>query len=296
MAAATATYLACFIDHSARLAKGEVGYVLCLSASRDQASLVHNYIRGLLEASPVLAARITHQTQDEITIDGNICIATHSNSYRTVRGRTMLAVVFDETALWHDENSANPDVEVYRAVRPGLMTTRGMLIGISTPYRRSGLLYERFRDYYNKSDPNILVVKGPSTAFNPTLDKADIELARKSDPILARSEFDCEWRDDIGGFISREVLEAAIVPGLRERLPERGQLYVGFIDPAGGSAHADSMTAAIAHAADGKLILDALAEARPPFSPDAVCAEFCELFRRFGVSVVEGPMGCRLRE
>ena len=71
-------------------------------------------------------------------------IAVHANSYRTVRGSTLLAVVMDEVAYWRDETSATPDVEVYRAVLPALATTGGMLIGISTPYRKVGLLYQKF--------------------------------------------------------------------------------------------------------------------------------------------------------
>ena len=42
-------------------------------------------------------------------------------------------------ALWRDEVSATPDVEVYRAVLPALMTTKGMLIGISTRYSAEGV-------------------------------------------------------------------------------------------------------------------------------------------------------------
>src|SRR5215469_4867873 len=70
------------------------------------------------------------------------------------------------------------DVETYRAVLPALATTGGMLVGISSPYRRSGLLFERFRDHFDKSDDDVLVVRGPSLRFNPMLDRSVIERAR----------------------------------------------------------------------------------------------------------------------
>jgi len=44
-----------------------------------------------------------------------------------------------------DEASASPDEEVYRAIKPGVATLPGgMLIGISTPYRKAGLLFKGF--------------------------------------------------------------------------------------------------------------------------------------------------------
>ena len=97
-----------------------------------------------------------------------------------MRGRTLLAVVLDETALFRDEASAQPDIEIYRACVPALLTTKGMMVGISTPFGQRGLLFERYRDYFGRDDDEVLVVKGSSTKLNPTLDQGwiDAELAR----------------------------------------------------------------------------------------------------------------------
>jgi hypothetical protein len=139
MAGATAIYLALFQKH--RLAPGEKGMVLVLAASVDQARVVFGYVHGFLKASPALAREVVAVKRFEIELRNGIVIAVHSNSYRTVRGRTLVGVVFDETAFWRDDTSATPDVETYTAVLPSLATTNGMLVGISTPYRKVGLLY-----------------------------------------------------------------------------------------------------------------------------------------------------------
>jgi hypothetical protein len=69
-------------------------------------------------------------------------------------------------------------------------------------------------------------------------------------------------------------------------LPEWSKAYAAFVDPSGGSN--DSMTMALAHA-DGKLIvLDAIREVVPPFSPNAVVEQFAELLRRYQVWTVYG--------
>ena len=40
-------------------------------------------------------------------------------SHRTTRGYSFAAVIADECAFWRKESSANPDVEVIAAIRPG---------------------------------------------------------------------------------------------------------------------------------------------------------------------------------
>ena len=60
--------------------------------------------------------------------------------------------------------------------------------------------------------------------------------------------------------------------------------YVAFVDPAGGSG-GDAMTLAIAHKEGNTAVLDALREVKPPFSPDAVVADFVTCSR---------PMASRL--
>lgn len=43
-------------------------------------------------------------------------------SHRTTRGYSFAAVIADECAFWRNESSANPDVEVIAAIRPGART------------------------------------------------------------------------------------------------------------------------------------------------------------------------------
>lgn len=67
--------------------------------------------------------------------------------------------------------------------------------------------------------------------------------------------------------------------------------HEGYVDPAGGSG-TDSMTLGIAHGElrDGHKVgvLDAVREARPPFSPETVVAEFAALLRAYGIARVVG--------
>ena len=143
--------------------------MLVLSPTTLQSRIIFGYVRGFIEQSPLLRQEIISATASEIRLRNNIVIATHPNSFRSVRGRTLVACIFDESSFWRDEASALPDIEAYRAVLPALATLRGPLIAISTPYRRMGLLYQKHKDFFGVDDPNVLVVSGDSATFNPTL-------------------------------------------------------------------------------------------------------------------------------
>ena len=75
--------------------------------------------------SPILRQELLSVTASEIRLRGNIVIGVHSNSFRNVRGRTLIACIFDECSFWRSDDSANPDLETYRAVRPALITPHG---------------------------------------------------------------------------------------------------------------------------------------------------------------------------
>ena len=49
---------------------------------------------------------------------------------------------------------------------------RGLWVGISTGYRKIGLLYQRWRDHFGVDSDDVLVVQADSATLNPTLDIA----------------------------------------------------------------------------------------------------------------------------
>jgi len=120
--------------------------------------------------------------------------------------------------------------------------------------------------------------------MNSSADKAEIEAAYEEDPSVAAAEFGAEFRDDITGFISPEVVAACVAPGVYERPPIKGVEYHCFIDPAGGQGR-DSFTLAIGHRdpKDGTAIEDVIREWRPPFSAASVVDEATPLLDQYSV-------------
>jgi hypothetical protein len=285
MAAALGDYFALFPKH--RLARGEQGMVLILAASKEQAGVVFGYAEGFLQSSAALRKEIISTTRSEIRLRNNIAIAVHSNSFRTIRGRTLCAAIFDETAFWRDETTAMPNIETYTAVLPSLARTGGMLIGISTPYRKLGLLYQKHRDHFGVDGDDVLVVQGPALAFNSTLDVAAIAAARAADPAAAGAEWDAEFRTDIGAFLDDELIDRAIDIGRPLELPPRdGVVYFAFVDASGGGP--DAYTIAIGHREGDAIIIDVVRGTTGKFDPQEVTKQYAQLCRDYHISRVTG--------
>jgi hypothetical protein len=236
---------------------------------------------------PLLQPLVARENDDGLELTNSVEIVVATNSFRAVRGRTILCAIFDECAFWRDQDSANPDHEVYQAVLPGLVTLPGaLLVGITTSYRRSGLAFEKWHKHFGQPDDDVLVVYGPSTAFNPTLPRSVIDAALARDPEAAAAEWLSEWRSDLSDFLDRALVAAAVDAGIVVRPPQPGIAYVAFADPSGGRG--DAFTAAIAHTESNAAVLDALYERRAPFDPSVVVAEIAELLRSYGVADIVG--------
>lgn len=274
-------------DYRPYLRPGERASVLCLACDRDQAKIVARYIAAYFRENPLLAPLVEHASDDGLELSNAVEIVVATNSFRSVRGRTIVCVVFDEVAYWRSDESANPDVEVLNAVTPGLITLPGaMLVGITTAYRRAGLAYERWHAHYGQPDDDVLVVRGTSRQFNMLLPQEVIDNALARDQEAASAEYLSQWRDDLSNFLDRELVEAAIDRDVQARPPLPGTRYVSFLDPSGGRG--DSFTAAIAHADGDAIVLDALYERRAPFDPETTTVDIAALLRAYGIGEAVG--------
>ena len=287
VASVIATVIAVNFDPVGKLRPGERATVMALAVDRDQAAIVFNYIRAYFEQIPALAAMVTHMDNEAIELNNGVEIVVSTNTFRGVRGRSIICAIFDEVAFFRDERSASPDVELHAAVDPGLARVPGsMLIMISSAHKRAGLLYEHWRKYYGVDNDDVLVVRGSTLQFNPTFDADVIATALERDPAVYNAEYCSQWRDDLQGFLTREQLDAAVDRGLLVRPPVSGTRYHASADPSGGRS--DSFTCGIAHMEGNSVLLDMLFERRPPFNPSEVVAEIAALLKGYGLTKITG--------
>jgi hypothetical protein len=275
-------------DARGKLRPGEQAVVMCLACDKSQAGVLFGYIRGCFETVPALQRLVVNITAESVELSNRVVIEVHTTSFRSIRGRSLLAVVFDEVAFWRDETSASPDVEVHRAVSPGLARIAGsMLIMISSAHKRSGLLYQRWADHYGKNSDGTLVVLGTTRDFNPTFDKAIIGAALLEDPQRYGAEYLSHWRDDLASYLGRDLLDAAVDKSVLVRPPQPGVHYIAGCDASGGRN--DAFTAAIAHREkDDAIVLDAVFERKPPFNPSRVVGDVVTLMRDYRCHEITG--------
>lgn len=284
--ALVAVFLAVFIDWLPYLTPGERGTVMVIAADRRQARTIFRYVRALLKV-PLIASLIERETADTIDLNNGLTIEILTASFRTVRGYTLIAALCDEIAFWRSDESANPDTEIIAAIRPAMATIPGaMLLCASSPYARRGALWDSHKRHFGHGDSSVLVWKADTRTMNPTVPQTIIDEATEADPASAAAEYGAEFRSDVETFVSRDVVDAAVVTGRYELPRIDGMKYVGFTDPSGGSS--DSMTLAIAHLEGQRVILDLVRERKAPFSPDEVTKEFADTLKAYGIGHVVG--------
>lgn len=287
-----AAYLAGCCDYRHVLAPGQRGRLPVIAMSKEQADEVMQYCAGAFEQSVALRSLVENRTTTELSLRSRIDIQVRALSFRNLRGPTSIGVICDEEAFWRSDESTTPDVEVVRALRPSLATTKGPLIRISSTYARKGEFFHAFnRDFGPDGRENRLVALGTTEQLNPTIDLEFLADERAADPVSFGAEYECRWRGDLEEFVNADAVEAVTVSGRYELPPVSGTRYVAFVDPAGGSG-ADTMTLAIAHEVNNEgmrtAVLDCIREIRPPFSPDAAVEQFAAVIKSYGLHRVTG--------
>ena len=291
--AATAIYLATLgfeIEGlKDRLSVGEKPVISLLAVDRSQAKVIFNYVRGMLEASPVFSAMIHKQYAESIELSNGVNIEVGTSNYRAIRGRSLVACIFDEACFFRDsETSESNDLELYRAALPSLSTTNGMLIAVSSPYAKRGLMYSKYEKHYGQDNDDILVIRAASLDLNPTLDPKIIEQAMIDDPESAQAEWLGNFREGLSSYVDRAVVEGCVRKRPLIIPPQDKRQYVGFVDPSGGgqSSRADRFTLAIAYREADKVIVCGIWGRRG--APDEITKEYAGILKAYGLHEVFG--------
>jgi hypothetical protein len=280
--ATLAAYIAGLCKHP--LVSGERGVLLCIAPDQKQSSIVLDYASAAFEQSPQL---IANRTSDTLELRNGTNIEVRAASFRRLRGPTYIGCICDEASFWFsDDLSANADVEIVNAVRPGLSTTGGPLIIASSPYAKRGLVWNMHKQHYGPDgDPMLLVAQAATRDVNPSLPATVVARALERDHAAASAEYLAMFRADISGFVDYEVVQACVGDHV-EMAPLGQHQYSAFVDPSGGSA--DSFACAVGHRDGERIVIDATREVRPPFSPESVIGDFAILLKTYRVSRVIG--------
>ena len=286
---ALGTYFLGCCDYSDVLVPGETGTLLCLAQTQRVATQILDFIQENLERSPVLRQRFVKRVGDTIELTNNLRCEVRPASMRNLRGPAYIDIFADEMSHWYVEDVyANPDSEVLGAARPGLMTTGGMTVMMSSPYSKRGLLYDAYKQNFGPNgDPNVLVYKGTTHDLNPLIPEEEIARELERNPTINRAEYLAEFRTDIEAYLPIEAIEQCCGDYL-VLAPTRDCTYRVFVDASGGSG-LDSFACAVSHREQGDMvIIDGCWEWPAPFSPEHVISEIAAICRSYRVAKVIG--------
>jgi hypothetical protein len=169
-----------------------------------------------------------------------------------------------------------------------LSVSGAKLLCASSPYAQRGAMWEAHKANFGKDDSPVLVWQAASRVMHPGLSQAKIDAEIAKDPARGRAEYLALFRSPSEALLALDLVEAAIERGVTVRPPRQDiATYTAFIDVSGGTG-SDSFAAAISHPEEGKAVLDAVFERRPPFSPAAVCRELREWMQQYRLSIAIG--------
>jgi len=223
------------------------------------------YLKAAFER-PMLRPYVDGPPQaSAIKLKNGISIEVFSSTAAAVRGYSIPMGVMDEPAFYSLEGASDSDVERQAAIRRGMMafTSPTLLLKISTPYLKSGVLYNDFTKYYGKDDPTRLVWKATSLQMNPSLNAERIAAQIEDDPERGRREYEAEWHDSSESFLASDWVDRVVERGMYGPRPERVAMGVKYIvtgDFSGGRRDEDVVAVGHgeSHTGEKVFILDAL--------------------------------------
>ena len=301
------------------LSPGEQAFVFVIATNIQQSKIIKRYISAILDL-PHFKGMVKRELSDEIELTNGVTIAIKPASWRSTRGFSVGLLIMEELAFWRFETGSDTqDSEIYTAITPGMKTIKNSLVvGISTPFARQGLLWKKYDKHFGKPGSGVLIWRASTDRMNLTITREELEneYLESAGGELGEAEFSAEFlanfREDIEAFLPEAVIQRAVDKGVFSRpfKEEHKDYYRAFCDPSQGLRKGnDSMTFAIAHSEDTsnldsdtfefygsdvpdtnknvRYVLDVLMEFQPPFKPDDVISQIASVCREYEIEDIQ---------
>ena len=288
IAAPIAVFEAIFGRHE--VAKGEKPMIPIVAQDARASKIAFSYIRQYLEQSPLLRDHVLAVRANEIDITDIdrrhvSTIACFPCTVSSLRGWSIPCGIMDELAFYRFESSFSSDIEIQTSIRRGMIGfERARLIKISTPYLRSGILYQDYTNHYAKDSEDILVWTSDTVTMNPSISEKRLERERRLDPLRYEREYEAQFVSDVESFIPIAWVEAARIRDRHELPPQPRLRYAAGVDVSGGAGK-DAFALSICHLEGDRVVQDLLKSWRRQELEATVreVAEICFRYRVFEV-------------
>lgn len=274
------------------LAPGEKAFAICVSPDLKTSQQALNFIIGAFDASARLArcevgrnaSSLQLRRADGHTVSLETLAASRGGS--STRGRSLVGVVFDESAFFRSEEAAISDLELFKAVMPRLVLG-GQALVVSSPWLPEGLLHSMFTSSYG-NPTTTLAIHAPTALLRSDSQELleEIEAQALIDPEATAREFHAEFL--AGGssrFFDANAIDAAIDEALVVPRSTAGGRVCCAVDP--GFTRDSATFAAVEVDESGIVTILCLDELRPqkgsPLAPSVVLERWASLAKGYGV-------------
>ncbi len=284
--------------HEEYVRKGQPAMIALISQDLRMARYSLHFVKAAIESSPIGLKLIKNITADTIELHNGVMVSCVPPTLKAIRGYAVPVAVLDEVGVWYQESdSANPDYEIYRALKPAqLQFPFRKIVGISSPWNKSGLLYRFFSAGTEGAKlpsgqaeyKGILVLHSTTAGMaNPIVRREDLETDFHRDEANFSRESLAEFQDSISGFIPTTLVERAIDWGISTRPPQDGITYVAAIDPA---FRRDAFALTIVHNHEGTIYHDFskrwIGTQSAPLEPALILAELIPILKAYGLQML----------
>ncbi len=246
-------------DLDAAVRPGERRYAVAVATNLQQAKLLVQAARAIIEGSELLAELVDSVTEDAISFANGTELRAFPCSSRGGRGWPVSCLVMDEAAHFVSDTDGYQTAErVYGALLPSVAQfgDAARIIVSSTPYGDQGLFAELFRGA--DEDPDAEAHHATTTEANPTIDPAVLERERDRDVDVFRSEYLAEFVAGGDAYIDMERVEVADRGPLE---PDQATDWIAGLDPAFSK---DPFGLALVGCSDDRLVLGFADALKPP--------------------------------
>jgi hypothetical protein len=204
-----------------------------------------------------------------------------------------VCAICDEISYWFDDvTNANPASEIIRALKPGMAGfPTAKLVAISSPFAKSGWLWEAFRTRHERDDRFVWHLD--TATMNPAIDPAFLAEEEKNDPEYYAREYLAEFWESAANFLPSDSVQACVVAQRFELPPQPGPRYTAALDAA---FRGDAFAFSITHRTGEKILEDVIRSWRGsrshPVNLAEVLGEIVSFLRRYRITRIFGDQFC----
>lgn len=276
--------------HEKHLRKTERGHIVLMAQSLKAVNEAMLLARAKIAEVPQLREQVDGEpTASEIRFKNRMVLSIWPCTFTSIRGLSIPVAILDEVGVW-DVEGANPDREVLAAIRPAMATfKRPLLVKLSTPWAKAGVLWDDFDKAWGQDDASTLVWRAPTWYMNPAIPMDYFVQEFNRDPVTSPREYGAEFVDAEGAFLPWAAIQAAVDTGIAERSPVTVRQYVSAVDVAFKN---DATVLCIAHREGETVVVDLwrawIPEPHRALKLGQVVKDVSELLRAYHCPVIYG--------